>query len=185
MFLIVGLGNPGEKYEKTRHNIGFRIVDLLVDKTGWKKNKKANCLYTKKQIGKQLVEIIKPHNLMNNSGQSVKYIQKKHYLKVENIMVVHDDIDLPLGTIRIGQNISSAGHKGIQSIIDHLGTQNFIRFRIGIRPLNEKPIETEKFVLKNFNKEEKKIIDQIIELSKQAVLMTIEQGLKKSMNQYN
>ena len=185
MFLIVGLGNPGEKYEKTRHNIGFRIVDLLVDKTGWKKNKKANCLYTKKQIGKQLVEIIKPHNLMNNSGQSVKYIKKKHYLKVDNIMIVHNDIALPFGTIRIYNNISSASYTGIRPIIYHLGTQNFIRFRIGIRPLSEKPIETEKFVLKNFNKEEKKIIDQIIELSKQAVLMTIEQGLEKSMNQYN
>ena len=100
-------------------------------------------------------------------------------------MVIHDDIDLPLGTIRIGQNLSSAGHKGIQSIIDHLGTKNFIRFRIGIRPLANKPIETVKFVLKNFTKEEEKIINQIIELSKQAVLMTIEQGIEKSMNHYN
>ncbi len=173
MKLIVGLGNPGEKYKKTRHNLGFLIMDYLAAGDKWKENKKANCLYLKKQIGLKEVEFIKPLTFMNNSGQAVNYIQKKHRLKPEDILIIHDEIDLPLGEIRIQQGRGAAGHKGVQSIINQLGTKDFIRMRIGIKPikfrglasekLEAKPlIDTEKFVLKKFTAEEEEIVQQTI-----------------------
>jgi len=143
MKLIAGLGNPGGKHKKTRHNVGFRAIDEL-----------------KRHISKKDAIFLKPTTYMNNSGKEVKSVIKNCKLKIENLVVVHDDIDLPLGTIRISENISSAGHKGVQSIINELRTQDFTRVRIGIRP-NHK-VDTEKFVLEKFSKEEEKQLKQII-----------------------
>ncbi len=155
MILIVGLGNPGKKYKNTRHNIGFRIIDAL-----------------NKKISNQEVVLFKPSTFMNNSGQAVK--KKVNNLSPENLIVVHDDIDLPLGTVRVSKNKSSAGHKGVQSIIEQLGTQQFTRIRIGIQPPNGKPQNTDKFVLKKFDKQEEKIIGP-----------TIEQAVEIIKNQIN
>jgi len=143
MKLIAGLGNPGGKHKKTRHNVGFRAIDEL-----------------KRHISKKDAIFLKPTTYMNNSGKEVKSVIKNCKLKIENLVVVHDDIDLPLGTIRISENISSAGHKGVQSIINELRTQDFTRVRIGIRP-NHK-VDTEKFVLEKFSEEEEKQLKQII-----------------------
>jgi len=143
MILIVGLGNPGRKYKKTRHNVGYRVVDVF-----------------KKEISDKDVILLKPQTYMNNSGKAVKSLITDYGLRVTDIIVVHDDIDLPLGTIRFSKNISSAGHKGVQSIIDELATQDFVRIRIGINPGHK--INTEKFVLEKFTKNEEKIIKQII-----------------------
>ena len=162
MKLIVGLGNPGDKYKKTRHNLGFLTVDYLAAGNKWKENKKANCLYIKKQIESEGIELIKPLTFMNNSGKTVNYIQKKHYLKPEDILIIHDDIDLPLGEIRIQQGRGAAGHKGVQSIINLLGTKDFIRMRIGIKPSDSQEKDTEKFVLEKFTNQEEKIVQQII-----------------------
>lgn len=170
MKLIVGLGNPGDKYKKTRHNLGFLMMDYLAAGDKWKENKKANCLYLKKQIGLEEVELIKPLTFMNNSGKTVNYIQKKHRLKPENILIIHDDIDLSLGEIRIQQGRSSAGHKGVQSIINQLGTKDFVRLRIGIRPTNQETIvDTEKFVLEKFTAEEEKIVQETIKRAAQMI----------------
>lgn len=170
MKLIVGLGNPGEKYKKTRHNLGSLMVDYLAAGDEWKENKKANCLYLKKQIGLEEVELIKPLTFMNNSGKAVNYIQKKHRLKPEDILIIHDEIDLPLGEIRIQQGRGPAGHKGVQSIIDQLGTKDFIRMRIGIRPTDQETIiDTEKFVLEKFTAEEEKIVQKIIKRATELV----------------
>jgi len=169
MKLIVGLGNPGDKYKKTRHNLGFLIVDYLAANDKWKENKKANCLYIKKQIGLEEVELIKPQTFMNNSGKTVNYLQKKHHLKPEDILIVHDDIDLLLGEIRIQQGRGPAGHKGVQSIINQLGTKNFIRMRIGIKPTANQEKDTEKFVLEKFTTEEEEIIQQIIKRAAQMI----------------
>jgi PTH1 family peptidyl-tRNA hydrolase len=144
MILIVGLGNPGKKYQKTRHNIGFRIIDSL----DFAQDKG--------------ITLLKPRTYMNQSGKEVKKVIENWKLKIENLVVVHDDIDLPLGTIRINKNISSAGHKGVQSIIDELRTKNFTRIRIGILPKTGKPQNVEKFVLQKFTKEEEKIIKKVI-----------------------
>ncbi|MDP2946617.1 MAG: aminoacyl-tRNA hydrolase [Nanoarchaeota archaeon] len=141
--LIVGLGNPGKKYEKTRHNVGFRIIDEL-----------------EKQIFDVDIILLKPDNFMNNSGRAVKKIIRNSKFEIQNLIIVHDDIDLPFGTIRTSKNSSSAGHKGVQSIIDTLGTKNFTRIRIGIKPSHE--IDTTKFVLKNFSKDEEEKLPEII-----------------------
>jgi len=171
MKLIIGLGNPGKKYENTRHNLGFLVVDLLADSDEWKENKKANCLYIKKQINSEEVELVKPLTFMNNSGKVVNYIQKKHYIDIKDIVVIHDDIDLELGKIKIQQSRGSAGHKGVQSIIDALGTKDFTRIRLGIKPIDKEIImDTEKIVLQKFTKDEEKIIQEIIK--KAAGLLT-------------
>lgn len=147
MKLIVGLGNPGRRYKKTRHNVGFRIIDSLD-------------LAQDKEI-----ILLKPQTYMNNSGKAVRSVKDKHKIKSENIIVIHDDIDLPFGEVRISKNVSSAGHKGVLSIINELGTQDFTRIRIGINP--GRKVDTEKYVLEKFSKEENKQLNNII---KKAVL---------------
>lgn len=191
MILIVGLGNPGKKYIYTRHNIGFQIADALSQNSKWKKNKKANCLYIRKQIGNKELEIIKPLSFMNESGKSVRYIQKKHTIKIQDIIVVHDDIDLPLGKIKISKNRSSAGHKGVQSIINELGTQNFVRVRIGIAPSLSSHYkrgmtkETEKFVLEKFPQDEQKIMNNIIQTTVEEITFALENSIEQAMTKYN
>lgn len=162
MKLLIGLGNPGEKYSRTRHNIGWQIVDTLLEKKDkWQESKKSNCLYFKKIINEQEVEIIKPLTFMNNSGLCVSLIQKKHGIKSEDIIVVHDDIDLALGKIRIKINGSSGGHNGVQSIIDYLKTENFIRLKIGVANEKRSLKPAEKFVLENFGAGEKEVLEKI------------------------
>jgi len=148
MKLIVGLGNPGAKYKKTRHNIGFRVIDALKD-----------------EISEKEIILLKPQTFMNKSGVAVKSLTTKYKISTTDIVVVHDDVDLPFGTIRVSKNSSSAGHRGVQSIIDELGTQNFIRVRIGIRPKSEirnPKFETADFVLEKFTKDEEKQLPEII-----------------------
>jgi peptidyl-tRNA hydrolase, PTH1 family len=186
MKLIVGLGNPGEKYEQTRHNIGWQVIDSFLDQEeNFKKNKKALCFYLKKQIANQESILVKPLTFMNNSGQSVAAWQKTLNLNPEDIIVIHDDGDINLTKIRISQNRSAGGHKGVESIINHLGTKNFIRLRVGIKPEREIKVPLEKFVLKKFSQEEKKQLLKIIENSKQAIIHTLEKGLNSSMSKYN
>lgn len=173
MKLIIGLGNPGKKYEKTRHNLGFLVVDFLAGNNEWKKSKKANCLYLKKQINSEKVELIKPLTFMNNSGKAVNYARKKHCINIEDIIVVHDDIDLPLGEIKIQKNRGPAGHNGVKSIIEHLKTKDFTRMRLGIKSDEQKNLETEKFVLQNFTSEEKKIVEEQIKRAVQIIRTTL------------
>jgi len=182
--LIVGLGNPGKKYEKTRHNVGFRVVDVLAEKEKWNKSKNANYFYIKKQIKNKDVELIKPLTFMNDSGKSVRYAQKKHHIPAEKIIVIHDDIDLPLGKIKISKSRGSAGHKGIESIIREIKTNNFIRIRIGIQPKRGKPKNVDKFVLGNFNREEEKILKEIISKGLQILKIIIIKGKEKAMNEF-
>lgn len=159
MKLIVGLGNPGKEYQNTRHNIGWVIADALAEGEKWQESKKANALYIKKQK----FEIIKPTTFMNNSGLAVVYALKKHGVTPENIIVVHDDKDLLLGEYKIQKDRGSAGHNGVQSIIDHLGTKNFTRVRIGIAPEDKRAMgDTAEFVLNKFSKGEKQIAEKII-----------------------
>ncbi len=185
MKLIVGLGNPGKKYEQTRHNIGWQVVDVLAEKEKWEKNKKADCLYLKKQISGQETEIIKPLTFMNDSGRSVGYVKKKHKIESENIIVIHDDVDIPFGKIKICQNRSDAGHKGVQSIINHLKTENFMRIRVGIKPEENIKIASEKFVLKNFSVKEKNVLEQTIKTIIRAISTILEKGIDKAMSEYN
>jgi len=187
MILIVGLGNPGNKFKKTRHNLGFLVLDELAKQNNfpsWQKNQKANCLYAKK-INQPTVELIKPLTQMNNSGQSVKYLVQKHKIKPENLIVIHDDIDLLLGKIRLVKNRGAAGHRGVESIINELKTKDFIRIRIGIQPTTGKPTQPEKFVLQNFSLTEEKIIQETIKKTIELINFLLKEGWQKAQNIYN
>lgn len=159
--LIVGLGNPGEKYKKTRHNIGFILLDSLAQKMGvsFEFNPAFNAEIAEIKQGKDKIILFKPQTFMNNSGQAVSKIVNYYKIDLENILVIQDEIDLPFGKTKFSTNSSSAGHKGIQSIIDHLGTQDFQRWRFGINQ-ETNPLPTEIFVLKNFSREEFELIQE-------------------------
>ncbi len=153
--LIIGLGNPGKKYSNTRHNIGFEIIDKLSEKNNFPEfrfSKKFDALISEKDN----IILVKPQTFMNQSGKSVRAITS--FYKTKELIVIHDDIDLLLGKIRVSENRGGAGHKGVESIIKHLGTKDFTRIRIGIQPEKGKPNNVEKFVLQRFKKEEIKQI---------------------------
>lgn len=184
MILIAGLGNPGKHYEKTRHNFGFMVLDALAAelKAEFKENKKyhAETAVTTVPFKTKHVRVLlaKPQTFMNNSGQAVEELRSFYKLRLEDqVWVVHDDLDVDLGTIRIRVNGSSAGQKGVQSIIDRLGSDEFTRFRMGIRPAGGQPRAAEDYVLEKFRTEEIEIVEGEV---KQAVQMLIE-GLDKGI----
>jgi len=162
MKLIVGLGNPSKKYEKTRHNIGFILLDFLAKEYDAKFKLDSS---SKSEIAELMVDgekllLCKPQTFMNLSGQSVSYLVNYYKLTPSDILIVQDEIDLPFGKIKLSANSGSAGHKGIQSIIDQLGTRDFRRIRFGINQ-EKNTLPTEVFVLKNFSKEEQSFIETI------------------------
>lgn len=158
---IVGLGNPGAKYKYTRHNFGFLAVEALAEKNGiddWQEKK--DCRIATGTIGSKQVQLILPQAFMNNSGPALlKSLDKK---TISDMLVVHDELDLPFGQMKLQTDKSAAGHNGVQSIIDCFGTKNFYRLRLGIGH-TPKPSDTEKFVLEKFSKEEREALPQIIE----------------------
>jgi peptidyl-tRNA hydrolase, PTH1 family len=185
MKLIIGLGNPGMKYKKTRHNFGWLVLDKIAGKNKWQTSKKGKLDYVKMEINNQTVELIKPQTYMNNSGQAIAYAQKKHDFKPEDIIIIHDELALPFGAMRIGQFESAGGHNGIKSTIQHLGFNNFIRFRLGIQNELVNRIPAEKFVLTRFNRDEKKQLETNIDTCVDALELYLEKGLEPTMNKYN
>lgn len=174
--LIAGLGNPGQKYVNTRHNVGFMVLDSLC--TGeFKLEKKSNAEICEQDNG---VVLMKPQTFMNLSGEAVKSFADYYKVSPENIWVVHDDVDIPFGEIRIKEGGSSAGHKGIESIIQHLGTQNFLRFRVGVKNDSFGIIETEDFVLQRFSKEEEEKLPQIIDICVKELKEILDSGDKET-----
>jgi len=160
MKLIVGLGNPGKEYKNNRHNVGYLIVDQIT---------KSQISNLKSQIQNSKLKILKPSNFMNNSGEDVKKEANYYKIEPENIFVIHDDLDLEFGTVRVSFGSTSAGHNGAQSVIDQLKTNDFWRIRVGIGrpPLNIPP---EKYVLQDFKSEEQKHLEKIIDQSAKIVL---------------
>jgi len=147
MKLIIGLGNPGEKYEKTRHNIGFRAVDKFQRNNNFPEfsfPKKFQAEISKGILNNEKIIIAKPQTFMNLSGKAIKALIKNYKLETKNLIIVHDDIDLPLEKIRIVKNRGAGGHRGVESIIQGLGTKNFIRFRFGINPNAKIKMQNEK-----------------------------------------
>ena len=157
MKLVVGLGNPGKKYSKTKHNIGFISVDHYIDSNNLKLKKERKFNGKSLKIG-DLV-LLKPHTFMNNSGLSIKAVMDYYDIDIKDILVIYDDLDLPLGKIRLREKGSAGGHNGIKSIISHLKTEEFKRVRVGIdkNPL----IETKNYVLSSFSKKEIEIMDTV------------------------
>lgn len=190
MILIVGLGNPGQKYENTPHNIGRLVLSNWKEAAGFSDfsfKKKFNAFISENNFEGEKIILALPETFMNNSGNAVKALVSNYKLTAADIWVVHDDIDLPLGKIKIVKDRGAAGHKGIESIIKILKTKNFIRFRIGIKPkpytLNPKILT--KFVLQQFNKENKKIVKEIIKTAIEAIELSLKEGVEKAMNKYN
>lgn len=175
MILIVGLGNPEKKYEKTRHNLGFRIVDKLAGdyKITLKEEKKFKAQLGRVHQGPDEAVLVKPLTYMNNSGEAVKKIADYFDIYENDVWVIHDDIDIELGKIRIRKGGSSAGQKGVQSVIDHLGTPEFIRFRLGIKPEEGTNVPSEDFVLSKFRPEEEEVIKDIVD----SVSVTIKEAI--------
>ncbi len=181
MIIIVGLGNPGEKFKNTRHNVGFMAVDFFAKKNQlpeFELSKKYNSLISKKEN----IILVKPQTFMNESGTAVKSIIKNS--KETELIVVHDDIDLPLGKIKFSKDSGAGGHKGVDSIINSLGNKNFIRLKIGVGSNGQK-VKAEKVVLKKFTKEEKEILKNVIEKSTESLNFFVKEGLEKTMNEYN
>ena len=204
MIIIVGLGNPGKKFENTRHNVGFLAVDFFAKKNNFpefKLSKKYDSLISESNG----IILAKPQTFMNESGRAVKKLvsnvkgsaSAKASADRQMLIVVHDDIDLPLGTIKIVKARGSAGHKGVESIIQNIGNNNMVRFRIGIQPHNGKPKNSENpssraklttgqaFVIKKFIKEERTLINASVEKIANALDLLISEGLEKTMNEYN
>ncbi len=185
MKLIVGLGNPGKEYENTKHNVGFSVVKNLAE-IPLKMNKKFNAEITTGKIDDEKVVLLCPQTFMNNSGRAVSAAANFYKIKPTDILVIHDDIDLTLGKIRIKKDGSSGGHRGVESIITSLGSENFIRLKIGVAPETKpKNFDAANFVLKKFAKSESKKISEIIKKTTDAVAVVINDGVSRAMNQFN
>lgn len=184
-WLIVGLGNPGSQYDQTRHNLGFMLIDRLAEIADSQiKREECRALVGRAEIENQITELIKPQTFMNLSGESLSCLLKKPGRSLKRLIVVTDDLALPLGKIRLRPKGSDGGHNGLKSIIACLKTQEFIRLRIGIQP--EHPIsDTKRFVLEKFSKADLETVDKILETSVEAVRKVISDGTEKAMAQFN
>jgi PTH1 family peptidyl-tRNA hydrolase len=185
--LIVGLGNPGKEYESTRHNLGFMLIDKLAHDEGINVNRReCSALVGRGTIEGTRTQLVKPQTFMNLSGRAVACLLAKIESEspTEQLVVISDDLALPLGTIRIRERGSAGGHNGLKSIIASIGTNEFIRLRIGILP--EHPIsDSKKFVLDSFSRGERSVVEETIELSAKAIRTIIRDGALKAMSEFN
>ena len=186
MKLIVGLGNPGEEYERTPHNIGFLVVDRIASERGVEiRNRQCRALTARIQVGDEPVLLAKPETFMNLSGLSVRELVAEYDLKPEaDLVVVQDELDFPLGTLRIQTRRSSAGHNGIESIIGALGTQVFLRIRMGVAP-ERKVTDGQSYLLSPFRKGDLTAVDGMIETAVEAVKSILTEGVAAAMNRFN
>jgi peptidyl-tRNA hydrolase, PTH1 family len=182
MILIVGLGNPGKKFEHTRHNAGFMALEFFAKKNNFpefESVKKYDALVSQKDTAL----LAMPQTFMNESGKSVKELLSN--TSNPTLIVIHDDIDLPIGTFKIVKERGSAGHKGVESIIQNVGNENVVRFRMGIQPAGGKPTDSEHFVIKKFTDQELGAVYLASEKVAEALDCFINNGLEKTMNEYN
>ncbi len=184
-WLIVGLGNPGAEYERTRHNLGFMLVDLLAREFQTQiKRDECRSLVGRAEIENRKTELVKPQTFMNLSGEAVSCLLQKPDRSVERLIVVSDDLALPFGKIRLRPGGSHGGHNGLRSMIDCLRTNDFIRLRIGIMP--EHPVSnTKNFVLENFSKSESTEVEKILEMNAAAIRTIIRDGIDRAMAEFN
>lgn len=183
-YLIAGLGNPGSKYDETRHNIGFMVVDELLRKQGCRfEKKRSNSIRYQISIDGTLVMLLKPTTFMNNSGEAVLQASKELDLPLENLLVVLDDFNLPFGKIRIKPGGSAGGHNGLTSVISCLKNDSFPRLRIGIG--QETVTNHVNFVLGRFNREERSLLPEIVDKAAQACIAFVQNGVNDTMTQFN
>ncbi len=184
-FIIVGLGNPGRKFEHNRHNVGFMLLNRLSAKLGEGFGRvQGKALVAKPTYQGEHVILVKPQTYMNNSGAPVSSLVRFYKITLENLLVAYDDVDLPVGTLRLRPVGGSAGQKGMQSIIERLGTEEFPRLRIGTgRPPGKK--EAADYVLQDIPSQDQELFDETLDRAVEAVLTFIQEGLEKAMNQFN
>ena len=186
MKLIVGLGNPGIEYQFTPHNLGFLVVDRIASERGVEvRNRQCRALTARIQVGDEPVLLAKPETYMNLSGVAVRELVAEYDVKPESdLIVIQDELDFPLGTLRIHTRRSSAGHNGIESIIGALGTQDFLRIRIGVAP--ERKVEDgEQYLLAPFRKAALVVVDEMLDTAAEAVKAILAEGAAAAMNRFN
>lgn len=186
MKLIVGLGNPGIEYQFTPHNLGFLAIDRVANEYGVEvRNRNCRALTARAVIENQQVLLAKPETYMNLSGLSVRELVARYEIDpASDLILIYDELDLPLGTIRIRQRGSSAGHNGMESVIGALGTQEFLRIRLGIAP-DRKIADGVKFVLTPFRKAQLKVVDEVLDTTLEAVRVILRDGPGAAMNRFN
>jgi PTH1 family peptidyl-tRNA hydrolase len=184
--LIVGLGNPGIEYESTPHNLGFLAIDRIANDLGVEvRNRQCRALTARAVMGDEPVLLAKPETFMNLSGDSVRALLAKHEAKPESdLIVIQDELDFPWGTLRIHRQRSSAGHNGIESIIEALGTQDFLRIRIGVAP-DRKVEDGRRYLLSPMRKAQLKIVDEMLDTTSEAVKAILKEGPAAAMNRFN
>jgi len=185
VFLIVGLGNPGEKYARTRHNVGFAVLHAWSDALGVRfSSRRFQAQHAQAVFQGKKVFLVCPETYMNLSGNAVRACRDYYDIDQEHILVIHDDLDLPFGRIKVGRKIGSGGHKGVDSIVRNLGTTGFARVKIGIgRPRYGEPVED--FVLSPFYKDQEGMLDQVIQGAVQACQLFVLDGVESAMNRIN
>lgn len=184
MKVIIGLGNPGRDYEKTRHNVGFMVIDEIANKLGISGGKeKFDAVLLEDFVGQEKVVLVKPLTFMNDSGRAVRRIIDFYSLNPTDIIVIYDDVDIDLGKLRIRKNGSAGTHNGMKSIIYELKSDNFPRVRLGIN--KEKRGDLKRFVLKKFSKEEVPLLIDVVKRAADAAISMVEDDIDKVMNQFN
>jgi PTH1 family peptidyl-tRNA hydrolase len=183
MWVIAGLGNPGRKYSRTRHNIGFMAVEEIAQRNGIEFTDRKEYRIGRGSIEGHKAILIEPLLFMNRSGPVVNAILKKFTVQSDNLIVIHDDLDMETGKLRIRKTGSSGGHKGVESIIQNIGAKDFIRIKIGIG--RETGILVEDYVLSKFTRHEISAIKETIEITTDAVHAIIDEGVDKAMNTFN
>lgn len=183
--MIVGLGNPGRDYRETRHNIGFMVIDSFASRHDIKMTKvQSKAIVGTGKVGEKKVILVKPQTYMNLSGQAVSALVRFYKVPFENLIVAHDDVDLPMGTIRMRPGGGSAGQKGVNSIIERLGSQEFPRLRMGVgRPPGQ--MDAAAYVLQPFHKDEIDTLNEFRNRAADAVDCFVEYGLETAMNRFN
>jgi PTH1 family peptidyl-tRNA hydrolase len=185
MKLIVGLGNPGPQYEQTRHNVGFRVVDRLAEQQRWTWERRGRAMLANGNIGSEKVVLIKPLTFMNNSGEAIGELVRWYKVQPEDVLIVYDELDLPLGKVRLRSNGSAGGHNGLNSIIHHLHTNQFPRLRVGIgRPENMR-MNTVDYVLGAPGGDERIMLASGEDRAIEAIPLIIRQGIATTMNLIN
>lgn len=184
MKIVVGLGNPGKEYENTKHNVGFLTIDILAEKLNVKVNKiKFKALIGETRIANEKVILVKPQTYMNLSGQTVSEIANFYKIDAQDLIVIYDDIDIPIGTLRIRKNGSAGTHNGMRSIIGEYANDNFPRIRIGIG--GERKGDLANYVISGFKKDDIKTVENTIENAAEAVVCIIEHDISTAMQNYN
>jgi len=183
LWLLVGLGNPGIRYSRTRHNIGFMVLDRLAGSLGLSFREKTDYRVCNGSISGHKVILMEPLTFMNRSGSAVRKVFFRNGVLPQNVVVIHDDLDLASGRLKISKRGSAGGHKGVESVIQNLGTQDFIRVRIGIG--RDPLIPTEDYVLSRFRKEEQPLISEVVVRAVEAISSLVTEDPDRAMNKFN